>query len=219
MVLYRRPGRAVLRAGIAALVLGLALIMVPDGLAAHASTHRRSCAKHSHSAKHSKQRCKRRKGKTTSGHSQAAGSEGRPQSSPHPTPLPGGTVSSETEGPPPDRDAVSAPCSKTAQPNIPTGDGWVTGAVDISGGPAPGAFYCTPSPVEVAVIATNGQVVARQSVGEHEKWAIPLAPGTYSLRAYSVTYSGSQVECPSEPTTFTIAAGEPVEDSVECDTP
>lgn len=184
------------------------------GVAVADHGHARSvhCQKHArkhkhHACRHSTRDVKRKK--TRGSHT-----VGTPTSSTQPT-----VTSSPTQAEVPGagrREGIYEPCSAATTPTLPTGDGWVTGDYWMGGGPAPGNYYCTPSPVEVIVSNAKGEVVATQQVGKHEYWTIPLAEGSYSLKAYT---EGKPVDCPSEPATFTVIVGQSVKDSVVCNIP
>jgi hypothetical protein len=136
-----------------------------------------------------------------------------------PAPPPGPGIGSEEstwprELPPPQE----IRCVPATPPGLPSGDGWVRGALQEGGGPAPGIYDCGYQPVNVVVSkSSSGEVAASQHVGEQEEWIIPLPPGTYSLATYNA--EGKPVGCFSSPATFTVSAGQVVEDSVGCDIP
>jgi hypothetical protein len=197
---------------IAALACATGPVAAASGGAAHHPSRHRSSECGKRSSKHKKHRCPAAKKTSKVNKDPPAAAAPAP-------PDPAGIGHEESEGPrgllPPPRES---PCVPVSAPALPAGYGWVRGSLWAGGGPAPGIYACGYAPVTVVVSnSPSGEVAAKRSVGEREEWAIPLPPGTYSLATYDA--EGKPAGCFSSPATFTVSAGQVVEDSVGCDIP
>jgi hypothetical protein len=75
-------------------------------------------------------------------------------------------------------------CAPAAPPtNVPAGDGWITGGLYNSGGPAPGVYECVVRPYTLTVADPAGATVAAVQVPAGLSYTVVLPPGPYTLNS------------------------------------
>ena len=102
-------------------------------------------------------------------------------------------------------------CPQARAPtSVPAGDGWITGGLYDSGGPAPGIFDCQSGPYAIDAVDEAGESTATQEVaGQNYLFVLPA--GSYELEA-------KESSCFSEDP-VTVLAGKGTAANTICDIP
>ncbi|HTZ63315.1 MAG TPA: carboxypeptidase-like regulatory domain-containing protein [Solirubrobacteraceae bacterium] len=109
-----------------------------------------------------------------------------------PTPVtpPTPVVHSELTLPRPERAIAPEHCAEPSPPNdVPAAEGWIIGGLYLSGGPAPGSFFCQSASYTVTATNEDGVVVATQQVNSGgQSFTLILPPGNYTLRSECASF-------------------------------
>ncbi len=102
-------------------------------------------------------------------------------------------------------------CPQVAAPtSVPAGDGWISGGLYDSGGPAPGIFDCRSGPYAINAVNEAGETTATLQV-TGKVYLFVLPPGSYELEA-------EESSCFSEDP-VTVIAGRGTTANTICDIP